>query len=105
MSPIAFLITEGKLDRRPPRIVALAIQRLSLQTRSILTRRTRAAGLRDRIVPHMESTYRCAFRLRRRIISITSSPPAVSQSTVCIIISFMIGGSPFLSLELLHHGE
>jgi hypothetical protein len=53
----------------------------------------------------METTYRCVLRLRLRIISITSSPPAVSQSTVCIIISFMIGGSPFLSLELLHQRE
>jgi hypothetical protein len=53
----------------------------------------------------METIYRCAFRLRLRIMSITSSPPAVSQSTVCIIMSFMIGGSPFLPLELLHHWE
>jgi hypothetical protein len=43
--------------------------------------------------------------LRRRIISITSKNPAVSQSTVCMIMSFMTGGSPFLSLELLHHRE
>jgi hypothetical protein len=34
--------------------------------------------------------YRWTFRLRRRIISITSKNPAVSQSTVCITISFMI---------------
>jgi hypothetical protein len=47
----------------------------------------------------MERTYRWAFRLRRRIISITSKNPAVSQSTVCITISLMIGGSPFLSVE------
>ena len=49
--------------------------------------------------------YRWTFRLRRRIISITSKNPAVSQSTVCMIMSFMTGGSPFLSLELLHHRE
>jgi hypothetical protein len=71
---------------------------------SLRDRRGRPAS-ETGFLPCIESRYRWTLRLRRRIISITSKNPAVSQSTVCMIMSFMTGGSPFLSLELLHHRE
>src|SRR5207249_9800879 len=51
-----------------------------------------AAGLqgRDSYRSEVVGRYRWVLRLRRRIISITSNKPAVSQRTVCMTISFMV---------------